>query len=237
MIRISVIIPTKNEEICLPQLLDSVLMQDLPMEVIVADASSTDRTREIAASRGCRVILGGTLPFGRNAGAQASGASVLCFSDADMILPTKDYLSKALAEMNRRDLDFAGVRVRHARVGSNWKDFLYGAFYEISNLGVLLAEHTRRPYLQSLIFCRRATFDAIGGFPLHEFGEDSAFAKRAAALGERDGILLSVPPASISPRRLEKEGFWKALPKYLYFNFSKTFLDREFEEGCGRTYY
>ena len=45
----SIIIPTYNEEEYLPVLLDSIKEQDFnDYEIIVADANSSDRTREIA---------------------------------------------------------------------------------------------------------------------------------------------------------------------------------------------
>ena len=51
---ISIIIPTYNEEEYLPVLLDSIKKQSYTdYEIIVADANSTDRTREIAEEYGC----------------------------------------------------------------------------------------------------------------------------------------------------------------------------------------
>ena len=45
---ISVVLNIKNEERYIADLLDSVVIQEGPVEIIVVDAGSEDRTREIA---------------------------------------------------------------------------------------------------------------------------------------------------------------------------------------------
>lgn len=68
--KISIIVPTKNEERYLPGLLKSIKKQTVqPYEIIVADAGSTDRTVEIAKKYGAKVIKGGIPQVGRNKGA------------------------------------------------------------------------------------------------------------------------------------------------------------------------
>ncbi|RPH94595.1 glycosyltransferase, partial [candidate division KSB1 bacterium] len=50
---VSVVIPARNEEQCLPDLLDSLLQVDYPMDrlqIIIINDQSTDRTREVAQS-------------------------------------------------------------------------------------------------------------------------------------------------------------------------------------------
>ena len=63
--KISIIIPAYNEEEYLPKLLESIEKQDFKdYEVIIADANSSDNTREIAESYGCTVVAVGFLFFG-----------------------------------------------------------------------------------------------------------------------------------------------------------------------------
>lgn len=52
--KLTVLIPCKNEQENLGRCLDSV--QAIADEIVVADSGSSDRTREIARERGCRVI-------------------------------------------------------------------------------------------------------------------------------------------------------------------------------------
>ena len=88
----SVIVPARNEEVCLGECLKSLTAQTaVNFEVIVVDDGSTDRTREIAQSfPGVRVIDAAPLPPGwtgkNNAvwtGAQAARGAWLLFTDAD----------------------------------------------------------------------------------------------------------------------------------------------------------
>jgi len=84
---LSVIIPTLNEEVRLPLLLDR-LKQCSPHEIIVADGGSHDRTMEIAKQAGAKVISAG---IGRasqmnRAAAMATGEFLL-FLHADTMPP------------------------------------------------------------------------------------------------------------------------------------------------------
>src|ERR1700740_2547373 len=63
---VSVIVPARNEEACLGPCLQSLVSPpDVPLEIIVVDDHSTDRTCEIALSfPQLRVIEAGPLPAG-----------------------------------------------------------------------------------------------------------------------------------------------------------------------------
>ena len=103
----SIIIPTYNEEDYLPVLLDSIKEQDFnDYEVIVADANSKDRTREIAEEYGCTVVDGGLPAVGRNNGAKVAKGEILLFLDSDLQL-TEDYLAKVLYEFRMENLGIA----------------------------------------------------------------------------------------------------------------------------------
>lgn len=90
-VRVSVLIPARDEEANIGRLLDSLDAQDHEnIEVIVVDDHSSDRTAEIAAQHRCRVISGAPLPDGwmgkvwalEQAQAAATG-DILLFVDAD----------------------------------------------------------------------------------------------------------------------------------------------------------
>ena len=92
-IQYSVIIPAYNEENWLPQTLaglkTAMAASDLPGEIIVVDNNSTDRTAQIAASHGARVIFErrNQISRARNAGAGAARRGHLIFLDADTLIP------------------------------------------------------------------------------------------------------------------------------------------------------
>lgn len=76
----SIVIPTYNEEEYLPKLLESIKMQSYDdYEIIVADANSNDRTREIAEEYGCIVVEGGLPAVGRNNGAKVAKGEIILF--------------------------------------------------------------------------------------------------------------------------------------------------------------
>lgn len=102
--KLTIIIPAKNEEKTLPYLIDSIKKQTLKnVDIIVADANSKDKTKEIAINHGCKVVRGGPTDEGKNNGANEAiknNADILVFIDADVILPSKCFLENALKEFN-----------------------------------------------------------------------------------------------------------------------------------------
>jgi glycosyltransferase involved in cell wall biosynthesis len=85
--RISINIPTKNSSGTLERCLRSVLSQQLPLEIIVADDCSVDGTQQIARSLGARV-LEGPLPLleARYQAFLASTADCILMLDGDQFL-------------------------------------------------------------------------------------------------------------------------------------------------------
>jgi glycosyltransferase involved in cell wall biosynthesis len=83
--RVSVIIPTRNEALSLKQVLAD-LPAGLVTEVIVVDSNSTDGTPEIAASMGARVISEPRRGYGRaclTGLANATSPDIVVFLDGD----------------------------------------------------------------------------------------------------------------------------------------------------------
>jgi chlorobactene glucosyltransferase len=91
--RVSVIIPARDEAERLPQLLESLRHLRLkPLEVIVANDSSSDQTGDIARQFGCRVVEVGAIPEGWTGkcracqlGSLEATGDWLLFTDADTV--------------------------------------------------------------------------------------------------------------------------------------------------------
>lgn len=95
MTTISVVIPAKNEELGLADLLPGIVKVLPEAEVIVVDDGSTDRTAEIAQKNGAKVVShpesignGGAI----KSGARAARGEILCFLDADGQHQPKDLI-------------------------------------------------------------------------------------------------------------------------------------------------
>lgn len=99
MLTLSIVIPVYNEEdhidVCLAAISDQTVM---PLEVIVVDNNSTDRTAAIAASYDfVRVIREPKqgIAFARDAGFNAARGDIIGRIDADTILP-KNWVEEAI---------------------------------------------------------------------------------------------------------------------------------------------
>lgn len=85
MEEISVVVCTREEEDMIGPCLERLVHQRVPSEIIVVDAHSHDRTRDIARKYTDKILLdhGGGLSEARNLGWQACSAPVVAFCDAD----------------------------------------------------------------------------------------------------------------------------------------------------------
>ena len=100
---ISIVVPARNEEDKIGDLLESIRKNDFDdYEVIVVDGDSSDRTVEIAESYGARTIQGplkGTAAA-RNKGWKEARGDYIYFLDADSKLP-EDALKKISREIEK----------------------------------------------------------------------------------------------------------------------------------------
>lgn len=215
---ISIIVPTLNEEKYLPKLLKSIKDQtSTPKEIIVADAHSTDKTREVAQSFGCKVIDGGLPSKGRNEGAKVATGDILLFLDADVILPN-NFLEETVKKIKNKKLDavtcffipLSKSRFDHI---SHWVVNLY--FYITQKF---------YPHAQGYcIFAQKSIFEKLGGFDETVLvAEDHDFAKRAGKLG-RFSYLIN-PKIEVSLRRLLEEGRVRMGLKYLVMELYRIFI-------------
>jgi glycosyltransferase involved in cell wall biosynthesis len=212
MPKLSIVIPTKNEEKHLPKLLDTVKAQTFTdYEVIVADAHSTDRTREVAASFGARVVEGGMPGPGRNSGAVHATGEIIAFFDADVQLPSSRFLGDCIEEMDKKGLDVATCKVKPLS-----RRPVDRALHETYNAYAIATEKINPHAPGFCILVRRHAHVGIKGFDEEVvFAEDHDYVQRAAKRVHRFGILRSHPIA-VSVRRLDKEGRLGIALKYIF---------------------
>jgi glycosyltransferase involved in cell wall biosynthesis len=157
---ISFVIPAHNEEPLLGRTLQSIhaaaQAAQADYEVIVVDDASTDRTPQVAAQHGARVVSVERRQISavRNAGAREAAGDVLVFVDADTILPP-DTLAAALAALA------AGAVGGGARIAFDARVPLW-ATGAVALIGGFM--RLRRWAAGCFIFVRREAFVAVGGF-------------------------------------------------------------------------
>ena len=206
---LSIIIPTYNEEEYLPVLLESIKKQSFDdYEIIVADANSTDKTREIAESYGCIVVDGGLPAKGRNNGAKIAKGEYLLFLDSDLML-TDEYLRNVIYEFQMERLGIAITQM--LPMSNKVEDKL---FHDFANYFMISVEKIK-PHGAGCygIIARKELHDACGGFDEElNFGEDTDYIERLAKK-ERFKVLRNAK-IGVSTRRLEEEGIETLIRQY-----------------------
>jgi len=192
------------------RLVDALGAQTLPpLEIIVADAGSTDRTAEIAREAGCTVVPGGMPAVGRNAGAAASTGDIIVFLDADVV-PGPTFLEESLGEFEAQGYTVATSLIDSLEPGAT-NEFMADA------VGLYLqATRPVSPHaLGACIFVRRSAHIEVGGFNEEVvLAEDHDYVRRVAEIGEF-GILKSVR-LPVSMRRMEEASIVPLAINYLW---------------------
>ncbi len=204
---ISIIIPALNEEKYLPRLLQSIKKQEFKgdLEIIVADADSKDKTRDIAQEFGCKVVQGGLPGKARNEGAKIAKGDVLLFIDADIVLP-KIFFDKILKEFEDNRFDIATFIIF-----PNKRRILYIIFFRILNFTTKLVPLA----YTGTILIKADIHKKIDGFNEDiKFAEDHDYLWRARFFGKH-GIIKGIRIYS-STRRFEKDGIIRTSIKYIF---------------------
>ncbi len=220
MPKLSIIIPTLNEELYLSGLLASLQEQDWrDFEIIVSDSGSSDSTREIAQRFGVRVVEGPRRgpAHGRNLGAQQAQGELLLFLDADVVFPRPDILGRAVEEFERRKLEAAGFPFRSLE--NLWR---YRLLLVVGSALGWLSQWIS-PWVPGwAILVRRDAHQRVGGFDeTPAFREDHVYVGQVRKLGKVR--YLRAGPIKVSARRFEHQGTGKTLAIYLLTELARPF--------------
>lgn len=216
---LSIIIPAKNEEKYLPKLLESIKGQKFSdYEIIVADAGSSDRTKEIAQIYGAKLVKGGVPAKGRNVGAKAAKGELLLFLDADVLLPD-GFIKKAIAEFRRKKLDMASTRIYPLTDDKKIKIF----FDLACNIPLTKLEKILPHGGGCAILIKKNIHYRLNGYNEElRLCEDHDLVKRAAKVG-RFRVLREVS-VSISLRRFRQDGWIRTILVYVLSELHITLL-------------
>jgi glycosyltransferase involved in cell wall biosynthesis len=211
----SVIVPALNEERFLGETLGRLSQsaqyleasQKCPVEVLVVDNDSEDRTAEVARGFGARVVREPirNIARARNAGARAAEGDVLFFLDADTLVPPC-LLSRIAAVMNDPLHVGGAVDVDHrpSRTLIRWYLRVWRLLGRLTGMAQGAAQ-----------FCRREDFFLLGGYGETMYmGEDVDFYWRLSHTARRAGrnvCCITDVRVVPSPRRFDRWPVWKTL--------------------------
>jgi len=215
---LSIILPTYNEEKYLPNLLKSIKKQSYKdYEIIIAD-SSKDKTKLIAKKFKCKVVNGGYPPIARNNGAKISKHDLL-FLDADVIFKNQNFLKKFLKKIKQNNLDIATCKVI-----PDSKKLSHKIYYFIKNYGNKY--RFKKHVSGQCLFITKKLFKNINGYDeTLLLGEEHDLAQRAVKTGAKYDFFMDLHVYN-SPRRIEKEGFFKSLIKGGYSELYREFIGK-----------
>ena len=238
-LKVSVIIPCRNEEKFIGQCIDSILSQDYPknkIEILVIDGMSEDRTREIIKNyqkkyKFIRIISNERkiTPVALNVGIKNAKGEFLMRMDAHSFLE-KDYIKKCLEALKNYNADFVGgswkILPRDNKITTKAVVFAMQSKFGAGNAYYKTgSENPKEADAVAFLCCKKEVFGKYGYFNENlERSQDIEFNKRVKKAG---GKIILVPDAVCYyyarsgffkfVKHNFKNGIWAILP----FKFSR----------------
>ncbi len=194
---LSVIIPTLNEEDSIAASISSALA-GAPLEVLVVDGGSLDRTQVIARAMGATVFQSARpgRAIQMNLGARQAKSNVLLFLHADTILPQNYSNSIAQAIERKKEWGFFKFALN-----------AHSLHFRLLEICVLLRSHIFRLfYGDQAMFVTKEFFEHMGGFHETAALEDLDFLLRGMRVSQP---CLLKERVVTSARRWNQHGFWR----------------------------
>ncbi|HTW77475.1 MAG TPA: glycosyltransferase [Thermoplasmata archaeon] len=216
---ISVVVTVRNEAPHLPRLLDNLVVQEPPLEVVVVESESRDRTRAIADEYARRYpdlirvfSRPGSRGIGRNIGVAEARGDLIAFIDGDCF-PDSQWLHALRASAGAAAV-LAGrtVTVGRAQYGHLERVELFQSGYDVT-------------YPSCNLLYRRALFERLGGFdPRFITAEDIDLNLRAV----RSGAAIRYVPEAVVYHQVRT-----TLVRFLYQAFWNGYGRKQLTEKHG----
>jgi len=223
MIDYSIIIPAYNEETYLPGALKSLkasiaALSGFRGEIIVTDNNSTDRTAEIAAEAGARVIFEEhrQIARARNAGAREALGRYLIFVDGDTRI-SPILLKKTLTALETGEYCGGGAIVEADRRLSPSAGCVLKLW--------LFLSRTFKWACGAYVFCTHEAFLETGGFDERYYASEEIFFSRAMQRqGHKRGqrFVILEEPIITSSRKMD----WYSTREMLFMFLDMLFRFR-----------
>ncbi len=191
MTKISIIIPTLNEEKIMERMLLALKeFTCIDHEIIVSDGLSKDKTVEIAKKYADRVVVHDgqtkqTIGLGRNAGAAVATGDYLVFLDGDVFIPNiNDFMKRAVAVFEARPKMVAMTAI--LKTLPEYETFMdriswafISRFHQFANNVLKMGSSSGEFQMY-----RREAFVNCGGYSTLPFGEDAEIFYRLSKTAE-----------------------------------------------------
>ncbi|MEM3765637.1 MAG: glycosyltransferase family 2 protein [Candidatus Bathyarchaeia archaeon] len=217
--KISVIIPTKNEENALQECLESIFNQSIrPLEVIIVDGGSTDKTLDIAKKFNTKILKEDSFlspANARNLGINVAKGDILLIMDADIQLH-KDCLKYALEKFEDKDVMI--VLPTEMNITHSYLEHLQQKWNE-GTRSYLSIGLKRAKTSGFVAFFRMQVFEKIKFSTKYGFGEDDDLITRIEKefKGYKTVVVQECKVISHSPH-----GFREFITRYMWWG--RTFL-------------
>ena len=179
--KVSVILPTLNEEKGVGKTIDSINMDYFKknkwnLEIMIVDGDSKDKTQKIAKSKGAKIIVEKRKGYGRayKTGMTQASGDIIITGDADATYPF-DRIHKYIQQLIDENLDFITTdRFAELKHGSMSIKHYFGNFILATVLRVLFFINLRDSQSGMWIF-RKEALKKIQ--PLEEFDDGMPFSE------------------------------------------------------------
>lgn len=232
--KVTIVIPSYNEVNYIDSTLTSIISQYgiVGTRVIIADAKSTDGTRELIKSLKdyyeptikIDIISGGKVAYGRNQGAMKCNTPYILFMDADTILQSKSQIKDTLIQMEENQLDLLTCNVKC--INGDWKcNLVFKIFNRINHV-----MKRKVPFALGTYFLttRRAFFDNDGFDETLEHSEDYHLSKKY----NPNKFQISKHFVGQDNRRFIKMGYWGMI-KLVVSNYRNRNNIEHFKKDVG----
>jgi glycosyltransferase involved in cell wall biosynthesis len=212
--KITIVIPSKNEENYIAHLLDNLITQEVGFTKIIIADCSTDKTRSVIdlyrPRLNIEVIEGGPVSFAKNRGAKLSTTPYILFIDADVRFFKSTVIHDAVNALETENLDLVGLNAKcydgdiRAQIG-----------FTIFNVINHILKYFSPFAVGAFMLTRRNKFQELGGFPEQFATSEDYFLSRKYSTGK---FKLLNHYFGQDSRRFRKMGYF-GMSKYLIKNF------------------
>jgi glycosyltransferase involved in cell wall biosynthesis len=159
--RISIILPTLNEERGIIETLKKINQLDLDKEVLVVDGLSTDNTIKNAKAYGAEIVIEKRKGKGiaMSTGVKAAKSDVICFLDGDGTYPPR-FIPKMLELIKKCDVVIASRLLKKEGAYGSMNTFIHYRFFPFIFKSFLKKFKTSEP-ISGMRLMRKETWNKL----------------------------------------------------------------------------